>query len=501
MKHYITILLFLIAALFSTTLLANKFAVLEQFVNDNKKQLGMPFGTSIAIVEDNKIVYQGNFGYADIELKQKVNDETPFYIASTTKPFFALATLLKENQGDIKENTPLNQLFPKLTFTDIQPQNISVKHLLTHTSGVDNELLGWAVAFTGSHTNELRHKMVAASYLSDESKLNEFDYTNIGYNILSVWFDDHYKQEWQRTLAQTVFQPLKMQHTSSYMSDAIKNDWNVAKPYSFKSEIPLTSLYLVKQDNTMQAAGGMISTAYDMGRFLIAQLNEGIVDGKQVFPSSVIKKFHKVQTEVNKTYGDFNRAGYAWGWYKGEYQKQQLLHHFGGYAGTFSHLSFMPERKIGLVILNNEATLGWKISQDISDIAYRIMLGQPESEIKKIADELLLSSLERSKKISNKVKAQKLERGSQAWGLTLDRSYYTGEFHHPLGGNIEININSNDQLFIQLGNLKATATPGVEENSVRVEFIPGSNGDLLNFNVKDGVVHYIDYEGTIYIKI
>jgi len=500
MKHYITVLLLLIGALFSVLSFANKFDVLEQFVNDNKEQLGMPFGTAIAIVEDNKIIYQGNFGYSDIERKQKVNVNTPFYIASVTKPFFALATLLKEHQGDLKENTSLSALFPKLTFTNIQPKNIDVKHLLTHTSGVENTPLSWAVAFTGLHSDQLRHKMISASSLSKESRLNEFDYTNIGYNILSVWFDDYYQQDWQKTLSQTVFLPLKMQKTSSYMSDAVKNDWQVAKPYSFKSEKPTTPLYLVKQDNTMQAAGGMISTAHDLGRFLIALLNQGKIDDQQVFPASVIKKSQIIQVDVNKTYGDFNRAGYAWGWYKGEYQEQQMLHHFGGYAGTFSHLSYMPKQKFGLVILNNEATLGYKMAQDIANIAYRILLGQPESEIKEIANKQLVDSLERSKKIINKVKTKALERALRPWNLTLNKSLYSGIFQHPLEGNIKIKLSTNNELLIQQGNLRATATAGVAEDSIRVEFIPGS-GDILNFIIKNKSVKQINYEGAIYTRI
>jgi CubicO group peptidase (beta-lactamase class C family) len=500
MRNKKTALLFLTGFIFTGSSVAYDFSILEQYVNESKKALDFPFGTSIAIVKDDEIIYQGSFGYVDIEKKQEVNADTLFYVASVTKPFFALTTLLKERDGDLNEHTPLNALFPNMKFSGIAPEKITVKHLLTHTTGVENEPLVWALACTGLHNDALRHKMVAATYPSTESTLDEFDYSNVGYNILGVWFDDHYQQGWQKTLDETVFKPLNMNRTSSYMSDAERNKWTVAKPYSFMSESNHSPVYLVKQDNIMQSAGGMISTSNDLARFLIAQLNDGKVDGKQIFPRSVIKKSHQVQAPVNQSFGDFKRDGYAWGWYKGEYMNQQMFHHFGAYDADFSHLSYMPEQKIGLVVLNNEMILGSRLTQDISRIAYSILLQQPEAEIKDKTQELMQSALERAAKIDKKMKDKAEEISSRKWQLSLNKSSYTGSYYHPLNGKIEVSLNDQNTFSLRQGNLRSLASADTTQDTMRVEFVPGY-GESMKFFTESNAVTSLEFLGFVYSKI
>ena len=92
---------------------ATDFTAVEQLINETKAVTNLPSGTAIAVVKDNKIIYQGYFGYADIANEKKVDANTSFYIASITKPYFALSMLLKEAQGqntaqDLKYNTTAN---------------------------------------------------------------------------------------------------------------------------------------------------------------------------------------------------------------------------------------------------------------------------------------------------------------------------------------------------------------------------------------------------------
>lgn len=477
---------------------ATDFSGLSEFVKQSKLDAAMPSGTAIAIIKGDKIVYQGNFGYADIAAKLKVDKDTVFYTASITKPFFALATLLKEKQGDISESTTMAKLFPDLNFAHIDANKVQVKHLLAHTSALENNPMGMAVTYSGNHNKAIRRQFVEQTYASKESQLNEFDYNNLGYNILSVWFEKHYDQDWQQTLQETVFSPLKMTHTSAYMSDAKKHGWTVAKPYSVLNANRYEPLYLSKKDNTMHSAGGMISTAKDMARLLIAQMNQGKVDSKQVFPADVIEKSQKMVATTDRKYGDFKRTGYAWGWYTGPYKGQQMRHHFGQVGGTHTHLSYIPSLKIGIVILNNEDVLSGRFTGLIADYAYSEMLKETGTgqRLKNSADKLIGQFKAYEIKLAKKAKVI----ANRKWQLSLPMSAYQGSYYNKEHGGFEVTYNSKQQtLSAAWGNLQATATAADKLDSMRVELVP-QNPSIAQFGLNNNKVNTVSLEGVTFNK-
>src|SRR5262249_42099363 len=153
-----------------------------------------------------------------------------------------------------------------------------------------------------------------------------FKYTNVGYNIASVWLDRQSSTPWQQRVQRNVLRPLGMRHTAAYISEAQAARWPLAKPYSYAGAQPREPLYLVKSDATMHAAGGLVSTAPDLAKFLIAQL---ATRDEPPIPRPIVKRSHETQAALSAKYFDFARTGYAWGWYTGNYKGRTLLHHFG----------------------------------------------------------------------------------------------------------------------------------------------------------------------------
>ncbi|HEV8693501.1 MAG TPA: serine hydrolase domain-containing protein, partial [Lysobacter sp.] len=127
------------------------FDVLARLVQKTKDTTAHQTGTAIAVIKDGKIVYEGYFGYADIQKKARVDRDTAFYLASATKPFLALNTLLQEDKGKLDTQMSLQELFPRIKFNGFDAKAVTMRDLLTHTSGVDNQPLVWATAFSGIH--------------------------------------------------------------------------------------------------------------------------------------------------------------------------------------------------------------------------------------------------------------------------------------------------------------------------------------------------------------
>ncbi len=479
-----------------SSIAGNDFSAIDKYVNAVKKEVGLPSGTAVSIVKDGKIVYEGYFGYSNIKSKKKVNDKTSFYLASITKPMFALSMLLMEKKGDIKDNTSMAEMFPSLDFPYIDKDKIDVKHLVSHTHALVNRPLEDTLAFTGQHNRLHRQKLASASQNDTDNTLGKYQYSNVGYNVLSVWAEDKYKQDWQKTLEQLVYQPLSMVHTSSYITDAQTKGFEVARPYHLYTKNPTEIMPFEKNDSTMQAAGGTYSSARDMARFLIAQLNEGQVDGEQVFPKEVIKKSHQKLATNDLKYRDFVRKGYAWGWYMGPYKEEKTYHHFGGIAGTHTHASFMLEHNIGLVVLNNEETVASTMTAGIADIAYSILLGK--GDVNEITDSRIKAMKVRWDKIQADIKGtnetHEKRNASRTMVLTQEKSKYTGVFHNPLWGDLKVNLIENNGLRFTLGELIAVATAAKRKDEVRIQF-PIGGGKLAAYKIVEGKVDAIEVYG------
>lgn len=498
MKNFQGVLLALAAAVSVPAIAASpsEFKALANTIERVKNATGHQTGTAVAVVKDGKVIYEGYFGYADIGARRPVDRDTSFYIASTTKPFLALHALLQERAGELDTATTLHAMFPDASFAGIDARAVTIKDLLTHTSGIDNQPLVWATAFSGLHDANARQQLVAASYANATAARGTFDYTNVGYNILGTWLER--TQPWQDQLAATVFAPLGMTRTSAYISGAKAKGWPLARPYSAMSRHRNEPLYLEKADATMHAAGGIVSTAPDLARFVIAQLGDGTLDGRRIFPEGVIAQSHAVQAPTDAAYLDFKRSGYAWGWYAGAYKGRRMLHHFGAFAGFHAHLSFIPEANVGLVVLNNEDFLSARLTSVIADQVYGTLLREPGIAATSAArfDELL----EKAMGLEQMAAKQRTTIEGRAWQLSRPRQAYAGTYSHPLLGDITIALDAAGVMVLRWGRLAAVATAYEREDHVRVEFVPNS-GEVLAFVVQEDRVDALAFEGMTFTKI
>lgn len=473
---------------------AADFEPLAKHIRHVKQVTAYPSGTAVVVVKDGRILYQGYFGLADMQARTPVTRDTVFYIASATKPFFALDLLLKQASGELDTRMSLQQMFPAMRFGGIDADRVTLRDLLVHTSGIDNPPLAWATAYSGVHDPRSLRRLVAASYPDADTRLGQFRYSNVGYNIASVWVDRRFATSWQQQLEHTVLAPLGMHHTGTSIERAKAAGWTLAKPYSWIAAEPRVPLYLRKHDDTMQAAGGMVSTAADLGRFLIAELSPH----DSPFPHAVIAQSQTPQAQLQAHYLGFPRTGYAWGWYLGPYMGHTMLHHFGSFAGFHAHLSFMPDAGIGLVVLNNEDFLGARLTDAIADAVYGTLLHRPgiQTEIDRRFAALASEALA----IPGQAARRRAAIAARPWRLTLPRRAYAGRYRNALLGDLHVQIAGDGRMHLQWGRLASVATPGVQPDQVRVEFVPGS-GNFLAFRVAGDAATTVTFEHMVFERV
>ena len=441
---------------------------------------GIP-GMSMAVVRQGEVVYLGAAGHRDVEARLPATVETPFYIASSTKSFTGMAAAILAEEGRLDLDAPITRYIPEFRLPPpLVADSVTMRKLLTHTIPFVNRPVVWRTAYSGQHSPALLVELLAHSVPRDPG----FRYDNLGYVVASLVLERITGRPWQQTLDNMLFEPLGMRHTSAYMSEAAA--WDPAAPYQSGRRIPQ-----LKTDSTMHAAGGMVTSAADLARWLEAQLMSGQVDGRQVLPAPAVREAHRNQAPVSARFGPYPRFGYGFGWYWSTWESDTLVHHFGGYAGARAHVSFMPRHGIGVAVLLNSSGSNSAAADVVANYAYDVLLAKPGRDAK--YDSILSKAQTDLEQRAQGLQQEYAKIAARPRTLTRPSQDYVGTYVNPLLGEMRVQA-ANDTLIVSIGQLSSRATNYTDPNSIRVELDPGS-GQVVAFNVSESGVTGLVFAG------
>jgi CubicO group peptidase (beta-lactamase class C family) len=444
-------------------------------------------GIAIAVAVGDQVVLAAGYGRADIENAVPAAGETVYYIASATKPFTALMAKILESQGAIDLGSSLAGHLPDgVSLADsLRPREVRLRDLLTHTSGIANEAISDRLAYTGEHDPETLWRLLSHSTGAEGAPLGTFLYTNTGYNILTMILDRETGTSWQDQLQKTVFDPLGLHHTTAYASVPPAKGWPMAAPYFGLDPSGMKRLYLVKQDNTMQSAGGMLTTARDLGRWLVFQLNDGRLEGRQVVDAAVVRATHeKLVDSPEAGRPPFHSDGYGLGWSHGSYRGHPVLMHGGSFPGFMTSVSFMPDAGIGVAVLINEGSVGSRLFETLPAWAYDWWLGTEtgQAEADAAVDKLAGMAAALEERIATDMAAH----AARAWMLSRPLEAYAGTYASDVWGTVVV-TEEDEGLRVTAGNLHCRAEAYVKPETIRVELLPG-RGEVIRFEPETGEV-------------
>lgn len=424
----------------------------------------------IAVIADGKPLLVRAVGVRDVETKTPADVKTGYYIASSTKSYLGLAAAVLAAGGTVDLDRPVTQYLPELVLpAGLEPSRVTLRTLLTHTSGLRNDAIVTRTAFTGQHTPALLANLVARSGVAD----SKFQYDNLGYVVGALVLERVTGKKWQDLLDKEIFTPLGMNHTTGYMSEAKK--WPMASAHWATVDRPVSRIDMMKTDATMHPAGGLVTTSADLARWLEANVNQGRVGGRQALPKVAFEIAHKPYATVDTTWYRFKRRGYALGWYDSDYEGDTLIHHFGGFEGWRAHISFMPKHRAGVAVVTNVSGPGGRVADVLASYIYDRLLGKPNldytAEIQKTREFMDQSMA--------KVRADAANRAKRTSMLQREPGSYAGTYANDLYGTLTIR-NDGDALVASIGQLAGKLEPFTEPESARVELIPGS-GEVLRF--------------------
>ncbi|MCL1635387.1 beta-lactamase family protein [Luteimonas sp. SX5] len=291
-------------------------------------------GASVLVIENGKSVVSRSYGYADLEKRIAASPRTNYRLASVSKQFTAASILLLAQDGKLGLDDPVRKWLPSLPAS---ADAITLKHLLTHTSGlIDYE----EVMAQDATENEQVHDADVLRLLETQGRTyfapgSGYRYSNGGYALLALIVEKASGKRYAAFLHDRVFEPLGMKRTVAY-EKGVSEVADRAYGYS------LIDGRWQRADQSSTSAvlgdGGIYSSIDDLTKWDAAQYDDRLLDA----PSRKL-----AATPWTKT--DDPAVEYGYGWrVTGE-----TLWHSGETIGFRNVIVRYPQRKLTVVVLTN----------------------------------------------------------------------------------------------------------------------------------------------------
>lgn len=308
---------------------------------------------TILLAKDGKVVYEKSFGYADLKKKIPLSKKTQFQIASVSKQFTAFGIMVLKRQGKLNYDDKVTQFIP-----DFPYPNITLRHLMQHTSGLPEFWNGIRPKLDTTHSNG--NKDVIDYLIKNKLPLRfesgeKWEYSDIGYDILATITERVSGKNYQKFMKKYVFRPAGMQNTEGVLVTDIRRikAKNLARGYiqdSIKGnqlahEIRNFVFYL----GDFYGDGSVISTAEDLKKWDDAWhtfMREDSIHFGEAYRPMIRKDGSVLETQKGASYG------FGWGLID-EPPMGKMYYHRGGHPGFITNYYRYPDKQMTLIVCRN----------------------------------------------------------------------------------------------------------------------------------------------------
>ena len=315
---------------------------IESYIQQQAKAAHIP-GVSFGIVYGNKTTLLGAYG--------NVNPNTPFFLASLSKSFTALAIMQLVDQGKVSLNAPVRQYIPWFKVGNGSESNsMTVIELLDQTSGLSNK--AGLTALTFKPTTTLPQAIKGFEGFPLVSKPGKtFQYSNANYMVAGYIVQQASGQSYDSYVQQHIFSPLDMTHTYAMTGTAHEAGLTKGSAVWFGFKLPLTE----KVAPALIPDGYIISSASDMTHYLTMQMNGGVYDGTQIVSAKSIKEMHTALVSLPNGQSPVpDTSSYGLGWGVGTLNGTPIIAHDGQLRDFQTNMAILPDKNIAVVMLINQ---------------------------------------------------------------------------------------------------------------------------------------------------
>lgn len=319
-------------------------SVLKSLYAENK------ISGSFLVAEGGKIIYNKGFGFTENEAGLPLNDNSVFELASISKQFTAIAIMMLKLKGKLDYNASVVKYLPELSAY----KNITINHLLNHTSGIPDVFLYDSKFY--DFNKPINTKDIIAGFSKHSPKLlfepgTKFEYSNAGYLLLASVIEKVSGKPYNIFMQEAIFHPLKMKNTFVNMDAyAPKHSKGYVKGFvyldSLKKYIPAETDSMARQMIWSKAIYGpskIWSTTSDLFKWDRALHGNKLIPQKEI--QQIFQSFHTSNNELNQ---------YSFGWYIEHFPALgNILSHGGSLPGYKTFLDMHVDSNKSIIILQN----------------------------------------------------------------------------------------------------------------------------------------------------
>jgi CubicO group peptidase (beta-lactamase class C family) len=314
------------------------------------------FNGNILIAKNGNVIYEKSAGFANIENRIPNNINTQFQIASVSKQFTAFGIMVLKKEGKINYDDYVTKYIPNFPYN-----NITLKHLLQHTSGLPNF---WKDIRPNLDTTKSNGNKEMIAYLINKKLPLQFDpgenweYADIGYDILATIIENVSEMSYQNFMYKKVFKPAGLKHTKAlmvtdfrrikakylavgYIEDSVKGNLKAHEEKNFV-------FYL----GNFFGDGSVISTARDLKKWDDV-LKQYLLNDSAHFAEA----YKPIYKKDNSIYEMQKGVSYGFGWgIRNELPMGKQYSHSGGHPGFITNYYRYPDKGIVLIVCRNIET-------------------------------------------------------------------------------------------------------------------------------------------------
>lgn len=326
---------------------------LDEFVTRALQTYNTP-GAAVSVVQGDRVIYAKGFGVRRAGSDAPVDENTLFMAASVTKTITVGTLAVLVDEGKLRWDDPIVDHLPGFQLYDPYPTRMAtVRDMVAHRSGLP-PFTGDLLEATGYSRPEIlrRIRYVKPTYSFREKA----GYSNLGYLVAGLTAARAGNGTWEEVTRERLLDPLGMTRSGLSSRDRQKTD-NFADAHALQGG----KVKVMPWDNhdPLGPAGSLTTTAADLGRWAIVNVNEGKIDGKQVLSAEQVAEMHRPAMVEVPTFAETPPIGentgfsYGLGWGVFYINNYKVLEKGGARHGMRAVVVLVPEKKAAICVLAN----------------------------------------------------------------------------------------------------------------------------------------------------
>jgi len=324
-----------------------KYRDLDTFVDtviETQRSLLDISAVTVSIVKDGQTVFAKAYGMADRERQIPATaDKSIFWIGSTSKLFTWTSVMQQLERGNLDLDTDVNSYLKTFQIPATFDEPITLRHILTHTAGFEEGVLGFLLNFDPDNVGTIEEAMAKHIPMRINEPGAYASYSNyatalaglIVQNVSGLPFNEYVKKN--------IFEPLGMERST--FAAPLPADMLDAKTNGYKREAGVLKPQPYELVTGFSPAGAMATTSVDMAKFMLAHLQNGQFGDLQILKPETAKLMHSVINQPDK-----RLTGMAHGFYEQRVNGHILIGHGGDISQFHANMMLDKEEQLGIFV-------------------------------------------------------------------------------------------------------------------------------------------------------